>query len=208
MGLTINTNGILKEVCISRSQKEKIKIFKNSREVSQRYKNENYRLMENGNKTNEVIIYDKVNKKFILENPRTAGREKYIPINTQRIYQGIHFSIRKKVVDALHKWLKEQIINNTKHWSGFKHGEFPLELITIFYRYGKTKCADIDNMSYIYQKCFLDTLREMRYLPEDNPDYIIGILSYIRFIEPYENEKIIFSLNKCTFNDTIKSVKP
>lgn len=103
---------------------------------------------------------------IILKSNIKLGKKKY-RINTQSLYQGVNFHVRRKLMYQLKLNIKKQI---SEQHDFEKNITFPLH---IYYKiYHNKRIVDIDNISYIYIKAIHDVLKELNIIPDDNNEYI------------------------------------
>lgn len=94
------------------------------------------------------------------------GRKRY-KINTQSIYRGVHFQVRRKIVSKLKELIKKQILEQYDFNVEFKYP------IYLYYKIEHNKkVIDIDNISYIYIKIINDSITDLGIIKDDNCNYI------------------------------------
>lgn len=86
----------------------------------------------------------------IAKKSRKTGKPRYQRINGQRLYSGIHFTTRSKMVREFKKYLYEYI-RNLPYLS-----EYPLEIR--YHIYTADTNFDLGNLMGFWQKCFEDAL--------------------------------------------------
>ena len=201
--LLIKTNGILDKIQVSKSRRPIKKAWNRINDIPGKL------LCHEIIKENDKFVVKKTDTgEYILKNPKSAGKPRFIPINAQRIYVGIHHSVRTKIVHELKKWLQRQVIKNIgKKYHKIKDSidsNLPCHLNVTFFKYinpkSNNKIADIDNFSYIYIKCFLDIIKEndgaLGLIKDDSPQYIKGLCSQYIFVNKPQHECILFKLVK------------
>lgn len=108
------------------------------------------------------------NFKIILPTKIKIGKRNYA-INTQSMYQGMHFHVRRKIMRLLKEDIIKQLVNN--YDINFeKKLKLPLNIKYKFFL--NKKKIDIDNISYIYIKAIHDSLSYINYIKDDNSEYI------------------------------------
>lgn len=118
-----------------------------------------------------------------IKNIKTAGKPRLLTINAQKIYVGIHHSVRSKIVNELHT------LFNTE----FKK-QFPAKIDTTnkkiliglhFHDIYTTKLPDLDNLANLFVKCGIDCLTTV-----NNPNQTKGAVTHKLGILP--DDKMIF----------------
>lgn len=114
------------------------------------------------------IMIDLSTKERVVKNVKTVGKPRMLTINAQKIYVGIHHSVRSKIVNELH----------TLFNSAFKQ-QLPGKIDTTnkkilislhFYDVYTTKLPDLDNLANLFVKCGIDCLTTV-----NNPNQVKGI---------------------------------
>lgn len=126
--------------------------------------------------------------KKIIEKPLeklTFGKKKkstyYLTANI--FYSGIHFAVRKKIVDTVKLYIKSELRDCPVISEKIS--------ISIGYQTNKNTTFDLDNKAYFWSKVICDALQEMKKLPDDSTKYIHQIHYYYQKGEP----KLIFQIN-------------
>lgn len=105
-----------------------------------------------------------VNGQPVIKNIKSVNKPRTLRINFNLFWAGnVHRSARTKIKDTLHTFFKSSTIKDIK--------SFPIVLHFEYYTNNK---ADADNGSFIYIKTFLDTLTELKIIPDDDRRYIRG----------------------------------
>tara|TARA_R110000851_G_scaffold205159_3_gene357147 strand:+ start:846 stop:1241 length:396 start_codon:yes stop_codon:yes gene_type:complete len=127
--------------------------------------------------------------KKIIKNPLeklTLGKIKkttyYLTANI--FYSGVHFAVRKKIVDTVKLYLKSELRDCpliTKPIS-----------ISIGYQTNKNTTFDLDNKSYFWSKVICDVLQEMNKLPDDSVKFI----QQIHYFYKRGDSELIFQINE------------
>lgn len=126
--------------------------------------------------------------KKIIKNPLeklTLGKKKHTTyyLTANIFYSGVHFAVRKKIVDTVKLYLKSELRDCpliTKPVS-----------ISIGYQTNKNTNFDLDNKAYFWSKVICDALQEMKKLPDDSTKYIQQIHYYYQ----RGDSKLIFQIN-------------
>ncbi len=85
-------------------------------------------------------------------------------VSTNEIYQGTHWSKRKKIADLYHQSLIEHRLRRVK--------EYPVDITYIFSFEGKL--LDADNTSYM-AKMLKDSLRKWKIIEDDSPLFVSSV---------------------------------
>ena len=113
----------------------------------------------------------------------TIGSKKYYLTNNV-FYGGVHWAIRKKLVEMCKLYLMSKI---TKKVS-ISEDKFPIQIEIIYSSPKHT--FDIDNKAGFWLKVLLDLIKQNGTVPDDNVKYISSIKSsYVRL--PAKSEDIL-----------------
>lgn len=113
----------------------------------------------------------------------TIGKKKYYLTNNI-FYGGVHWAIRKKLVEMCKLYLMSKI---TKKVS-ISEDKFPIQIEIIYHSPKHT--FDIDNKAGYWLKVLLDLIKQNGTVPDDNVKYISSIKSsYVRL--PAKSEDIL-----------------
>jgi len=113
----------------------------------------------------------------------TIGSKKYYLTNNV-FYGGVHWAIRKKLVEMCKLYLMSKI---TKKVS-ISEDKFPIQIEIIYHSPKHT--FDIDNKAGYWLKVLLDLIKQNGTVPDDNVKYISSIKSsYVRL--PAKSEDIL-----------------
>lgn len=139
------------------------------------------------NKKGRAILIS--TKEEIIKNTRTKGTPKYWKISGQDLWSGnMHHSTRSKMNEQLHKHFCKFIIEQIQN-KGTKIINLTEEerlFICFKFRDKVEQSQDIDNLSIIYVKTFIDSLTQKSnknqnniektgLIPDDNVKYIKGV---------------------------------
>jgi len=142
-----------------------------------------------------------------LKNTKTAGQPRMLSINAQKIYVGIHHSVRSKIVNQLHelffnefkKQLPAKIDTNGKKILIGLH----------FYDTYTSKLPDLDNLANLFVKCGIDCLttannpnqvkqgsvtHKLGILPDDKLKFIPHIFYEFTDVKGGPDRRLEFSL--------------
>jgi len=171
------------------------------------------------------LIDDKGNR--ILKNIKTAGKPKMLTINAQKIYVGIHHSVRSKIVNELHGLFNEEFKKQLP--AKIELGENKIMIGLHFQDVYTNKLPDLDNLANLFVKCGVDclttvnnpnqmtvlsTTHKLGILPDDKMAFIPHIYCEFTDVKDVKDRRLDFHIYLVTpdFNlgqvleDTLKSV--
>lgn len=144
----------------------------------------------------KLALFDNRLPEIILANPKVAYNARYLVIKGQDFYSGnIHPFTRVKVVNELHFFFEKEIIKQCPIIT-----KYPIIIKCELHDYFEDDFAngqawDIDNRIFIYNKTFLDSLKNTGKIIDDNRQYIIGSPGCIFIpINPLETPKLIYTI--------------
>ena len=163
----------------------------------------------------EGILIDASNGEKMIKNIKTVGKPRLLSINAQKIYIGIHHSVRSKIVSELH-----DVFNKA-----FK-AQFPpiinlgvnKILVTLhFFDVYSVKLPDLDNLANLFVKCGIDCLttannpnqtkggatHKLGILPDDKMIYIPHIVVEFTHVADPKDRKLEFNLYEVTPDFTV-----
>lgn len=181
---------------------------------------------------NKIVIT--INKFPTHVQTKKASRTpaKHIKINGQKIYSGLHYITRNKVVDSLRKSLADELMKHFEPFTEVLENLIPLEFSMEWYvppnwetlRYSNKKkeilwksleegkkyngMFDVDNQ-WFWTKVFTDAIcKDLDLLPDDNVPIIPinGRISHFP-VEKLEDRKLVFILEKITDSNHIELLK-
>lgn len=159
--IQIKIPNYLRKVQLSASRRAKYFVL--SDDLPDKYTEDRMRFVWK-KRTTEINLYDNQTKEFVLSNPKSVGTPSYQAIAGNEIYARMHERKRMMIVDALKSHFKQHI---SSQLSEIPADLFPLAVaMEIHSPYGFADW-DLDNL-WIYHKCFLDSLRDMNLIPDDN----------------------------------------
>lgn len=159
-------------------------------QVADKYKGNRYCWRKRGK---NLCLYDKEESQFVVKNARATGTPSYQTIAGNEIYARMHERKRMMIVHALKNNFKEHIQNQV---SSIPDDMFPLSIdMEIHIPFGYADW-DLDNL-WIYHKCFQDSLRDLKLIPDDNVFYVRDA-GRTRFVPVMEDvtPTMIFNINK------------
>ena len=183
------------------SERRRVQYWKKGENIPKKYQKDDYVYDKDG------YLIDVVSKEKVVRNNKTAGKPRLLTINAQKIYVGIHHSVRSKIVNELHelfndafkKQLPKQILlNNAKI------------MITLhFYDVYSSKLPDLDNLANLFVKCGIDclttvnnpnqvkeasTTHKLGILPDDKMIFIPHIAYEFTHVKDIKDRKLHFNL--------------
>lgn len=156
--------------------------------------------------------------KQIVTNPKTAGKERWEKISGQQVYSGGYGAFKQgKIIKMMKNYLIEAINNDINNNGIRPFADFPLlissECHTVINHdtirvvqanklsvpVPKTDYKprwDMDNLSYIWTKVFMDVLEELNFIPNDNIQYVAKppAMMYCP-VRNFEDRKLIFDFH-------------
>ena len=98
-------------------------------------------------------LFDLETDKYVLANPRVAGKPRYYKISGQSIWSGINYNLRSKISKEMKKYFYDKI----KHFVPLVNEEdYPIGIRIDLY--DTTDEGDLDNFMSIYRKTITDAL--------------------------------------------------
>lgn len=163
-----------------------IPIIKGEKKIfPKKYQNENFIW----NAKNQLINKDTGD--LVARNSMLVGKPRYWKLNGQDIYnQKVKHSARGGIMQKLHAMF-EPHLKNIK----IEDKSYPISLrinhYTLDYNKeaGKDKNIDNDN-KWIYNKVIMDSLRDLKVIPDDNPYYINENTIKTIFVDDYKDIKL------------------
>ena len=180
----------LKRVKLSEARRAKYILF--GSQIADKYKGERYCWRKRGK---NLCLYDKQEGEFVIKNAKAAGTPSYQTIAGNEIYARMHERKRMMIVHALKDNFKEHIRNQI---SAISDDMFPLSIdMEIHVPFGYADW-DLDNL-WIYHKCFQDSLRDLKLIPDDNVLYVrdAGRTKFVPVMEDV-TPTMIFNINKAS----------
>lgn len=142
----------------------------------------------------------------LTKNTKTAGKPRMLTINAQKIYVGIHHSVRSKIVNELHE-LFNTAFKAQLPSSIILNGNKVLVALH-FYDIYTPKLPDLDNLANLFVKCGVDCLttannpnqtkggatHKLAILPDDKMIFIPHILVEFTNVTKIEDRKLDFNI--------------
>jgi hypothetical protein len=164
------------------SKARRIKYYKKGGKIPKKYKNNTF--------DSRGRMID-ANGEFVVANPRTIGKPKYLTINGQALYNArMSPHIRSKVVNSV----KDSFLPYMKHIG--KIESLPIRISLKMYDTIRQANWDLDNQ-WLYNKCFQDLLVKLNIIPDDDIKYVTK--SAAPEFVPVDNEsqrKLVFTLEQ------------
>jgi hypothetical protein len=127
----------------------------------------------------EILHYIKCND---VPTSMTIGRKKsYLTSNL--FYGGVHWMVRKKVVEMCKLYLLSEIKEPLKQVNPTK---LPIKIEIVYHSARHT--FDLDNKSSFWLKVVLDMIKEKKVVPDDNVKFISEIKSKYFQLGKKEND--------------------
>ena len=178
----------IKKVMISKARR--IKYYKEGGKIPIKYS-------KYGFDSKGRLIDDK--GEYIVANPRTIGKPKYITINGQALYNArMSPHIRSKIVNAVKDSFEP-------HLNGVEPiVDLPVRISLKLYDTIRQANWDLDNQ-WLYNKCFQDLIVKKGIIPDDDIRYITkaGAPEFV----PVDNEqdrKLVFTISSETRDEILK----
>jgi hypothetical protein len=158
---------------------------------------------------NAGFLLDKQGNK-VLRNTKTAGKPRMISINAQKIYVGIHHSVRSKIVTELHSLFLSAFSKQLP--PKIELGDNKILICLHFYDVYTPKLPDLDNLANLFVKCGVDCLttannpnqlkgsvtHKLGILPDDKMQFISNIVVEFTHVESASDRRLEFTLYKVT----------
>jgi len=188
-----------------------IKDYPTEIKVSDKRRAVYYKLGDNVPKKHVISKVDKegflldVKGDKILKNVKTAGQPKMLTINAQKIYVGIHHSVRSKIVNELHALFNEEFKKQLP--AKIELGENKIMIGLHFQDVYTNKLPDLDNLANLFVKCGIDclttvnnpnqmtalsTTHKLGILPDDKMAFIPHIHCEFTHVEDPKDRKLDF----------------
>lgn len=149
------------------SKKRKVKYWKFGEKIPKKYANYTY--------DGDYLVDPAGNK--VVKNVKTAGTPKFIGLNFQQIYVGVHHSTRTKIVGALHTLFHDAFKTQLPAHIDLTGKRLLISLH--FYDTLTNKTRDLDNLSALFFKCGIDCLTKPNNPNQVNSDGYSHKLSII-----------------------------
>lgn len=154
-----------------------------------------------------------------IKNVKTVGKPRMLTINAQKIYVGIHHSVRSKIVNELHALFNAEFKTQLPALIDVTGKKIMIGLH--FHDVYTTKLPDLDNLANLFVKCGIDclttvnnpnqvkalsTTHKLGILPDDKMLFIPHILMEFSEVKDPKDRKLDFSLYEVTPDFTIEGV--
>jgi hypothetical protein len=127
----------------------------------------------------EILHYIKCND---VPTSMTMGKRKHY-LTSNLFYGGVHWMVRKKVVEMCKLYLLSEIKEPLKQVNPTK---LPIKIEIVYHSARHT--FDLDNKSSFWLKVLLDMIKEKKVVPDDNVKFISSICSKYYPLGKKEND--------------------
>jgi len=165
------------------------------------------------------VLMDLVSCEKVVKNSKTAGLPRMLTINAQKIYVGIHHSVRSKIVESLHSIFYEEFKKQFPASIDTKDKKILIGLH--FYDIYSRKLPDLDNLANLFVKCGIDCLtsvnnpnqskmsgytHKLGIIPDDSLLYVSHILYEYTSVKEVKDRKLEFSIYQVSEDFTVESL--
>lgn len=154
----------------------------------------------------------------VIKNAKTAGKPRMLTINAQKIYVGIHHSVRSKIVNELHTIFNREFKAQLPAKIDTKDKKILIGLH--FYDFYTTKLPDLDNLANLFVKCGIDCLttvnnpnqvkatvtHKLGILPDDKMIFIPHIMYEFTDVTDLKDRKLVFNIYEVSPGFTMESI--
>lgn len=166
------------------------------------------------------VLEDLSTSEKVIKNIKSVGKPRMLTINAQRIYVGIHHSVRSRIVNELHeifnKEFKAQLPAKIK-----LDGTNKILIGLHFHDTYTPKLPDLDNLANLFVKCGIDCLttvnnpnqmkglsitHKLGILPDDKMIFIPHIMYEFTHVDKKEDRKLDFNIYLVKDDFTIESL--
>ena len=127
----------------------------------------------------EALLYIKCSD---VPTSMTIGKRKHY-LTSNLFYGGVHWMVRKKVVEMCKLYLLSEIKEPLKQVNPTK---LPIKIEIVYHSARHT--FDLDNKSSFWLKVLLDMIKEKKVVPDDNVKFISSICSKYYPLGKKEND--------------------
>lgn len=174
-------------------------------------------LTQFGFDSDQIMIELKTGEK-VIKNVKTVGKPRMLTINAQKIYVGIHHSVRSKIVNELHSIFNKEFKNQLPAKIDTTDKKILISLH--FHDKYTTKLPDLDNLANLFVKCGIDCLttvnnpnqvktaatHKLGILPDDKIIFIPHIVMEFTEIEDLKDRKLLFTLYEVTNDFSVQEL--
>lgn len=155
---------------------------------------------------NKGFLLD-TNGERLVKNIKTAGTPRMLAINFQKLYVGVHHSVRAKIIEELHTVINAAFAVQLPTTIDTKDKKILIHLH--FYNTITRHTPDLDNMSSLFVKCGIDCLttannpnqtkgsgysHKLGIIPDDTTRFIPYVIVEFTEIKEDETRKLDFNL--------------
>ena len=166
----------------------------------------------------EGFLVDSAGNRFV-KNTKTAGKPRLLTINAQKIYVGVHHSVRSKIVNELHELFNTAFKAQLPKKIILKDSKILIHLH--FYDIYTPKLPDLDNLANLFVKCGIDCLttpnnpnqtkatgytHKLSILPDDKMIFIPHIVVEFTSVDKPEDRKLTFSLYEVNSKFSVEEI--
>lgn len=168
---------------------------------------------------NDGIMIDLKTKERVVKNIKTVGKPRMLTINAQKIYVGIHHSVRSKIVNELHTLFNDAFKKQLPAKIDTTNKKIMIGLH--FHDVYTTKLPDLDNLANLFVKCGIDclttvnnpnqvkgvsTTHKLGILPDDKMIFIPHIVMEFTEVADPKDRKLHFNLYEVTNKFNVEGV--
>jgi len=138
----------------------------------------------------------------VIKNSKTAGLPRMLSINAQKIYVGLHHSVRSVIVNQLHEMFHKEFSKQLP--ATINLGKNRLLISLNFHDVYTSKLPDLDNLANLFVKCGIDCLtsttdpvkypHKLGIIQDDKIKYIPHILCEFTHITDPALRKLDFNI--------------
>jgi hypothetical protein len=186
--IQIKIPNYLRKVMVSKARRATY--FGPKDKIPEKYKSHEFVFKRKGQ---ELALFNTKTMDFVIKNPVAMGTPSYQSIAGNEIYARMHERKRMLIVDALKNDFKKHIQEQV---DSIPDDMFPLSIsMEIHTPYGFADW-DLDNL-WIYHKCFLDSLKDLHLVPDDNVLYITQA-GQTTFFPVRSGEMMVFNIRQAS----------
>ncbi len=164
------------------------------------------------------ILTNKDTGEKVIKNSKTSGKPRFITINAQKIYVGVHHSVRSKIVNKIHEMFNEAFKRDFPSTIDTSNGKIYIHLK--FYDIISNNLPDLDNLANLFVKCGIDCLttsnnpnqeqggysHKLGIIPDDKVKFIPYISYEFKEVTKEEDRKLEFTLYKVDNSFSLSSL--
>lgn len=174
-----------------------------------------YRDLHNFIPDKDGFLIDRTTKEKVIKNPNIAGTPRMMPINAQKIYVGLHHSVRVIIVNKLHTLFHNAFKAQLPAKIDLEDNKILIGLH--FHDLYTFRLPDLDNLASLFAKCGIDCLtsqtnskqstpHKLGILPDDKMIFIPHIFFEFTNVDDVSKRKLDFMLYLVKPDFSIESV--